>query len=176
MEPWPKSGDREGMNRIRAVSLLLVLSLLVATPCAALHARYLDIAIDRDGNATVTFEYTLPMVEQVLAFLGAVNPERDLGQILAATTGGRVERLPSVDGAASYSVEGFANITETPPQIIYDTHDLNLSWGEAGYKSSILAPLIEPDFSPEVTVIRFPDAYSVTFRDLLHIPNVTHSF
>ena len=176
MEPGPKTGDREGMNRIRAVSLLLVLSLLVVTPGAALHARYLDIVIDRDGDATITFEYTLPWVEKVLAFLGAVKPERDLGQILAATTGGRVERLPSVEGAASFSVGRFANITATPGLTIYDTHALDLGWGQAGYESSVLAPLLEPDFSPEVTVIRFPDAYSLTYRNLLQIPNVTHAF
>jgi hypothetical protein len=164
------------MNRIRAVTLLLVLSLLVAAPSAAFHAEHLDIAIGHGGEATVTFGYTLPPVEQLLAFLGAVNPERDLLQILAATTGGQVERLPAVRGAASFTVSRFANITETPTRTIYDTHDLNLSWGRAGYETSILAPLLEPDFSPDVTVIRFPDAYSVTFRDLIHIPNVTHSF
>ncbi|MDD1662208.1 MAG: hypothetical protein LUQ60_00465 [Methanomicrobiales archaeon] len=164
------------MKRFRMVSLLLVLGILAATPAAALHARYLDIVVDRGGNATVTFEYNLPWIEQVLAFLGAVNPDRDLERIFAATTGGTVATLSAGEGVTTFSVKGFATMTENAPGTTYDTRPLNLSWGKAGYESSILAPLLEPDFSPDVTVIRFPDAYSRTFRDLFLIPNITHSF
>lgn len=164
------------MKRLRIVSLLLALAILASTPAAAFHASYLDIAVDREGNATVTFEYNLSWIEQALAFFGAVNPDRDLERIFAAATGGKVETLSASDRATTFSVEGFATVTEAAPGSIYDTCPLNLSWGQAGYESSILAPLLEPDFSPDVTVIRFPDAYSVTFHDLFVIPNVTHSF
>lgn len=165
------------MKRFRLVSLLLVvLAVLASTPAAALHARYLDIVIDRGGDATVTFEYTLSFLEQCLAFLGAVNPDRDLGRIFAATTGGKVETLSAGDGVTMFSVRGFAMVVEDATGTTYNTATLNLSWGQAGYESSILAPLLEPDFSPDVTVIRFPDAYSVTFRDQLLIPNTTHTF
>lgn len=164
------------MKRLRAVSLLLALLLLAPAPAAALHARYLDIVIDREGNATVAFEYTLPWIEQLLAFLGVVNPDRDLGQILLAASGGEMGVLTAGNGVTTFSVKGFANVTEGPSVTTYATPVLNLSWGQAGYESSILAPLLEPDFSPDVTVIRFPDAYSVTFRDRFLIPNITHSF
>lgn len=163
------------MKRFRLAFLLLILGFLATTPAAALHARYLDIVIDRGGDATVTFEYTLPWFEQGLALLGAVNPERDLGQILAVATGGRVEILSSGGGAATFSVKGFAAVWEAPRGATYATCALNLSWGQAGYETSILAPLLEADFSPDVTVIRFPDAYSLTFRDRLLIPGVTHA-
>jgi hypothetical protein len=163
------------MERLRIVSLLLVLAIFSSTPAAAFHARYLDIAIDREGNATVTFEYNLSWIEQVLAFLGAVRPDRDLERIFSATTGGKVETLSAGDRATTFAVEGFAAVTRAAPGSIYDTRPLNLSWGQAGYESSILAPILSPDFSPDVTVIRFPDAYSVTFHDQLVIPNITHS-
>ena len=163
------------MKRLRIVSLLLVLGILVSTPAAAFHARYLEIAVDRGGNATVAFEYNLSFIEQVLAFFGAASPDRDLERIFAATTGGKVETLSAGNGATTFSVEGFATVTGAAPDSIYETRPLNLSWGQEGYESSILAPLLEPDFSPDITVIRFPDAYSVTFHDLLMIPNVTHS-
>ncbi|MDD1668340.1 MAG: hypothetical protein LUO97_00920 [Methanomicrobiales archaeon] len=164
------------MKRLRMVILLLVLGVLAIPPAAALHATYLDIVIDRAGNATVTFEYDLPWIEQALAFLGAVNPDRDLGRIMAAATGGKVETLLAGDRATTYSVEGFALVTENSPGTSFDTRPLNLSWGKAGYESSILAPLLSADFSPDVTVIRFPDAYSVTFHDMLLIPGVVHAF
>jgi len=164
------------MKGLRAMALLLALGILAPAPAAAFHARYLDIVIDREGNATITFEYTLPWMEQVLAFLGLVKPDRDLGQILAAATGGGITAFPAGDVITTYSVAGFSNVSETPPVITYTTPNLNLSWGQAGYESSILAPLLAPDFSPDVTVIRFPDAYSLTFRDQLLIPNTTHSF
>ena len=163
------------MNRVRVMALVLICGSLVLTPAAALHARYLEIAIGRDGNATVTFEYTLPWIEQGLAFIGAVNPDRDLGQILAAATGGEVRILARSPGATTFSVMGFAAVSGASPHPTYTTAALNLSWGEAGYRSSILAPLLEPDFSPDTTVARFPDAYSVTFSDQLVIPSVTHA-
>jgi hypothetical protein len=176
MEHEPKTGDREGMKRFRLVSLLLVLVILASTPAAAFHARYLDIVIDRGGDATVTFEYSISWIEQALAFFGAVRPDRDLELIFAAATGGKVETLSASDQATTFAVKGFAVVTGGAQGSTYDTCPLNLSWGQAGYESSILAPLLSPDFSPDVTVIRFPDAYSVTFHDLLLIPNVTHSF
>jgi len=164
------------MKRLRIVSLLLVLGILCSTPAAALHARYLDIVVTREGNATVTFEYNLSWIEQALAFFGAVNPDRDLERIFAATTGGKVETLSVDTGVTTFSVTGFATVTVNSSLSTYETCPVNLSWGQAGYESSILAPLLEPDFSPEVTVLRFPDAYSRTFRDQFLIPNVTHSF
>jgi hypothetical protein len=164
------------MKRLRMLSLLIVLGILCSTPAAALHARYLDIIVDREGNATVTFEYNLSWIEQALAFFGAVNPDRDLERIFTATTGGEVGTLSAGPGATTFSVTGFAAVTEESPVSTYETCPVNLSWGQAGYESSILAPLLDPDFSPDVTVIRFPDAYSRTFRDLFLIPNVTHSF
>lgn len=164
------------MKRLRMVSLLLVLAILTPTPAAALHARYLDIVVDRDGNATVTFEYNLSFIEQALAFFGAVNPDRDLERIFAAATGGKAETLSASDRVTTFAVAGFAVVRGDAQSSIYDTCPINLSWGQAGYESSILAPLLEPDFSPDVTVIRFPDAYSLTFRDQFLIPNVTHAF
>jgi hypothetical protein len=164
------------MNRLRVVSLLLLLCFLSSTPAAALHARYLDIVVDRGGDATVTFEYTLPLIEQGLAFLGAVRPDRDLEQIFGAASGGKVETISAGEGVTLFRVKGFAMVVEDAAGTTYTTAPLNLSWGRAGYESSILAPLLEPDFSPDATVIRFPDAYSVTFRDQLLIPDTTHSF
>ena len=164
------------MKRFRMVSLLLLLVILASTPAAAFHARYLDIVVDRDGNATVTFEYNVSWIEGILAYFGAVRPDRDLERIFAATTGGEVGTLSEGAGVTTFSVGRFAGVTETDQESTYDTSPINLSWGQAGYESSILAPLLEPDFSPDVTVIRFPDAYSRTFRDQFLIPNITHTF
>jgi hypothetical protein len=164
------------MNRFRALALLLLLGLLASSPAAAIHMKYLDIVVDRGGDATVTFEDTLPWMEQGFAFLGLVNPDRDLGQVLAAATRGQVARLSTSAGVTTFSVRGFANVTGGPGASTYYTHALNLSWAQAGYESSVLAPLLDPDFSPDVTVIRFPDAYSLTFHDRILIPGVIHIF
>jgi hypothetical protein len=164
------------MNRSRACALLVLLGILVSSPAAALEAGYLEIVVDHSGNATVTFEYTLSWAEQVLAFLGAIRPDRDLGKIFGAVSGGEVSEILAGGGSASFSVGGFAAVSGTSPNASYRTPVLNLSWAEAGWRVSFLSPLLSPDFSPAVTVIRFPDAYSVTFRDELMIPNITHTF
>jgi hypothetical protein len=164
------------MNRARASTLLVLLGILLVPPAAALEASYLEIVVDRSGDATITFEYTLTLVERVLAFLDAVRPDRDLGKILAAASGGEVREIASGPGSTSFSVKGFAAVSGASPNASYSTPSLNLSWGEAGWRVSVLASLLDPDFSPAVTVIRYPDAYSVMFRDELVIPNTTHTF
>jgi hypothetical protein len=77
--------------------------------------------------------------------------------------------------SASFRVKGFASVSGDPPAVTYTTRSLNLSWGREGYAISVLSPFLEPDFSPDVTILRFPDAYSATFRDVLLIPGITHS-
>jgi len=176
MEPRVEPCDREGMHRVRVFTLLLVLGFLAATPAAALHARYLDIVVDRNGDATVTFEYNLSFVEGFLSLLGAINPSRDIERIFAASTGQNTTTLSTADGSTTFGVRGFATVVENDPSLTFATVPVNLSWGQAGYESSVIAPLLDPDFSPDSTVIRFPDAWSVTFHDLFLVPTVNHSF
>jgi hypothetical protein len=38
------------------------------------------------------------------------------------------------------------------------------------------APLISPDFTPQVTTVTFPDGYTATFDNQISIPSITHSF
>ena len=164
------------MRASRFVPLLLVLGLLAPAPCAALRAEYLDISVDRTGDAAVNFEYTLSFPEGILAWLGAVAPGQDLAKVLAAASGGEAGRVSEKAGSASFSVRGFAAVSGASPNATYRIPVLNLSWAEAGWNASILAPLLDPDFSPGVTVVRFPDAYSVTYHDQLVIPDTTHTF
>jgi hypothetical protein len=164
------------MHWYRASAFLVLLGILVSSPAAALGVSYLEIVVARSGDATVTFEYTLTWPEQVLAFLGAVRPDRDFGKVLAAVSNGEVREIASGPGSTSFSAGRFAVVSGASPNASYCTPVLNLSWAEAGWEVSILSPLLEPDFSPAVTVIRYPDAYSVMFRDELVIPNTTHTF
>ncbi len=164
------------MTPLQGLAILALLVLLVQVPVAAVHSEHLDIAIDREGNAAIAFEYSLPWTEQVLAFLGMVNPDRDLGRILVMATGGEIDSFSGGPGITTFTLRRFANMTRAETTTSYATPVLNLSWGEQGYKSSLLAPLLEPDFSPDVTVVRFPDAYSLTYRDQCLIPNITHVF
>ncbi|HVN65146.1 MAG TPA: hypothetical protein VMT31_00870 [Methanomicrobiales archaeon] len=164
------------MKGTRFVPLLIILGILAPAPSAALQADYLDITVDRTGDATVTFEYTLSFVEGILAFFGAVGPGQDLGKVMAAASGGEVGHLAESAGSASFPVTGFAAVSGSSPNATYRTPVINLSWAEEGWEASVLAPLLAPDFSPRVTIIRFPDAYSVTFHDELVIPNTTHTF
>jgi len=164
------------MYGYRLGSLLLALAILAPAPCAALRADYLDITVDRTGDAVVTFEYTLTSIEGLLAFLGAVVPGRDLGKVIAAASGGEIGQVSGYGWSTTFPVKGFAAVEGFSPNATYRTPEINLSWAEAGWRASVLAPLLDPDFSPRPTVIRFPDAYSVTFRDELVIPGTTHTF
>ena len=57
----------------------------------------------------------------------------------------------------------------------YRTPGLSFAAAEKVLKRSWFAPLINPDLSPAVTQVTFPDGYVVQFDNQISIPSVTHS-
>jgi len=157
----------------RCIALLLLLSALLL-PVSAFQMGYVEVNVGGQGDAAVQVDYSLTWVEYVGAFLGIGNPARELQKALEEYSGSPVNVTAVSAESAGFYVERFARISTAEGKRVYTTPALTFSDAERKLQSYWFAPLIHPDLSPEVTVIRFPDGYVETFRDESRIPSLSH--
>jgi hypothetical protein len=158
---------------------ILVASLLIAVfmvaPVGAFTADELRIALDEDGNADITFNYTLSWVEKIAVFFKIAEPEQELKSALEEATGAPVTVTSAESNAAAFSVAGFAEINGTDGGTVYSTPALNFTGAQAMLDRYWFAPLVQADFSPNLTTVRFPDGYEETFSNQSAIPALAHT-
>jgi len=153
---------------------LLVLLPALLLPVSAFQMGYVEVNVGGQGDAAVQVDYTLTWVEYVGVFLGIANPARELQKALSEYSGTTVNVTAVSAESAGFQVEQFARISTTEGRLVYTTPALTFSDAERKLQSYWFAPLISPDLSPEVTVIRFPDGYVETFQNESRIPSLSH--
>ncbi|WP_224732844.1 hypothetical protein [Methanoculleus thermophilus] len=162
------------MKRGILVASFLVLMLMTA-PAGAFSADNLLIAVDEDGSADVTFNYTLSWIERIAVFLKIAEPEQELKSALEMATGSPVT-VTSVEGdSARFSVLNFARIESTDNETIYSTPGLDFTGAQEVLDRYWFAALVEADFSPDLTVVRFPDGHEETFANQSAIPALSYT-
>jgi len=72
-------------------------------------------------------------------------------------------------------VRGFASKEEHDGAVIRTTPALSFVEAEKVLNQYWFARFISPDFSPEVTTVRFPDGYQKTFSNQISIPAIIHT-
>jgi hypothetical protein len=157
----------------RCTALLLLLAALII-PASAFQTTYVEVQVGGGGDAAVQVDYALTWVEYVGAFLGIANPATELGKALEGYSGTTVDVTAVSAESAGFHVERFARISTAEGKRVFTTPALTFSDAEEKLQSYWFAPLISPDLSPEVTVIRFPDGYVEIFRNESRIPPVSH--
>jgi hypothetical protein len=161
------------MKRGILVASLLILS-LVAAPAGAFSADDLRITLDTDGSADVTFNYTLSWIERIAVFFRIAEPEQELRSALETATGAPVTVTSARSDSATFSIQGFAKVRSTDAGSVYSTPGLDFTGAQKMLDRYWFAPLVEADFSPDLTVVRFPDGHEETFADLSAIPALSH--
>ncbi|WP_292518299.1 hypothetical protein [Methanoculleus sp.] len=162
------------MKRGILVASLLVLMLVVA-PAGAFSADNLLIAVDEDGNADITFTYTLSWLERIAVFFKIAEPEQELKSALEDACGVPVTVASAESDAAVFSVPGFASIQSTDEGSVYSTPGLDFTGAQEALDRYWFAPLVEADFSPELTTVQFPDGHEETFANQSAIPALSHT-
>jgi len=162
------------MKRGILVASLLVLTLIVA-PAGAFSADKLLITVDEDGSADITFNYTLSWIERIAVFFKIAEPEQELKSALEEATGAPVTVASAESDAATFSVPGFAKIKSTEGGSVYATPGLDFTGAQEMLDRYWFAPLVKADFSPDLTVVRFPDSHEETFANKSTIPALSHT-
>lgn len=163
------------MTRMTAAGLVLVLALCaVCAPAAAFSADRLTIDIGTGGDAEITFEYTLSWLEQMGVFFRIADPAQELQRHLERIPGKPVTVTEVSPGRTVIEVQEFAHTHAVADGVQYRTPAIDFTDAEAALKKQWFAPLIRPDFSPQETMVRFPDGYTERIQDAPYLPRLTH--
>lgn len=162
------------MKRGILVASLLVLAFVVA-PAGAFSADELRILVDEDGGANITFNYTLSWIERIAVFFKIAEPEQELKSALEEASGAPVTVTSAESDVAAFSVPGFAKAQNTENGTVYSTPALDFTGAQAMLDRYWFAPLVHADFSPDLTVVRFPDDHEETFSNQSTIPALSHT-
>ena len=155
--------------------ILMLVLLSAAQPVQAFTAKNLDIAVQDNTDAVITFTYDLTWYEHAAVFMRIADPGNELNNALESSYGKTV-MVTKADGSESrVVVSGFASKQENDNTVIMTTPALSFGEGEKILNQYWFARFISPDFSPEVTVVRFPDGYAETFSNQISIPAIVHT-
>jgi hypothetical protein len=163
------------MKPLRLIVLLSAILMLSCGPVQAFTAEELDISVSDNGDADISFSYSLSWLENFAVFLRITDPAAELRSALESNVNKPVQVISVENNLARIIVNNFASVKTDDGQKIYTTPSMSFSEAEATLNSYWFAPLISPDFSPSQTVIIFPDGYRQTFYNELTIPSVSHT-
>lgn len=132
-----------GMKHGILVASLLILTLVVA-PAGAFSADGLLILVDEDGDADITFDYTLSWIERIAVFFKIAEPEQELKSALEEASGAPVTVTSAKSNVAEFSVLGFTKVQNTDDGVVYSTPALDLTGAQAMLDRYWFAPLMQP--------------------------------
>jgi len=161
------------MKKILCLIIGFSLVVLAVMPVQAFTMKSLSITLDQSGNADMDLQYDLSFFEQSAVFFKIANPA---GELQSAFNTGSAEPV-TVTGATSSSAQihapSFADVTTANGKTTMTTPPVNFERAQQVLNNYWFAPLVDPDFSPALTTITFPDGHKELFDDRLTIPSVT---
>jgi hypothetical protein len=164
------------MKLFRYAGILAIILILFILPVQAFTADSMDITIQNNGDANIQFDYTLNWIEHIAVYLRIANPADELSKAF----GNNLQIPVRVDHVDSNSirvtVSNFAQRSVNKDgRTTMNTPTLSFEEAEKVLQQYWFASLINPDFSPAVTTITYPDGYQETFYDISRIPKTTHT-
>jgi hypothetical protein len=164
------------MMRIRpTLGILILMLLVVSCPVQAFTAKNLDITIQDSTDATITFGYDLSWYENVAVFAQIADPNAELVKAIRNLYGKNVEVTSVTGNQVQMRVPQLASRTTDNGMVTLKTPALSLRSAQKALDKYWFARFVNPDFSPEVTTVSFPDGYSEVFYNQDVIPVVSHT-
>ncbi len=156
--------------------LLAVVTLLglAAAPAMAFSADQLDIHVTDNGDAEITFGYTLSWLEYIAVYLHIADPGKELKSALEPNLHRPVEVVSMNTRATKLYITRFAVVSTYGGTTTVVTPALSFVEARKILEGYWFAPLVQPDFSPATTTVTFPDGYVRTFPETESIPPVVH--
>lgn len=159
---------------ISAVAILILIAAI--TPSVqAFEAHSLILTVQDSGDTAVNAEYSLSWLEWVAAFLRIADPAEVLRNDLEDNLRRPIRMDYVNDTDAGFTISRFAVVIGDPTGTTYITPALSFTHSEEVLRTYWFGPLVSPDFSPDITEIRFPDGYHLTYHDRLEIPAAEHT-
>lgn len=147
----------------------------MAAPASAFTADTLAIDLNADGDAVITFDYSLSWVEYLAVYLKIGSPSEKLSKAFAGHSDRPVSVIAADEQSMRFVVSGYAQAVAGEDGMTYTTPTLSFAGAQKILDEYWFAPLISPDFSPETTVVTFPDGTEEVFTNQITIPALTHT-
>jgi len=162
------------MNKFTFVLATACIIAIAVMPVQAFTAKSLTITLQPDGDAEMNMQYELSLFEQSAVFFQIADPSRELKKAFDTNSDEPVTVLEATSSSAILLVPGFAEISSTGDTTTMTTPRVSFEKAQLVMQSYWFAPLVSPDFSPGVTLVRFPDGYRTVYYDALAIPSISH--
>jgi len=157
---------------IRWTLVVICTVLLLFSPVSAFTANSLDITVDKGGDATAVFTFTLDgVIENAI-------PQSMLEEQLVNGLSSSTEppTLISMDrSSATLLMKNFAGVKDVETGTEYQTGSMDFKKADIALKNSAVSTVITADFSPSRITVTFPDKYARTFSDVDALPALTHT-
>lgn len=162
------------MKKVFTVLIFLGILALSVQPVQAFTAKSLTITLAPDGDAEMNMQYELTFFEQSAVFFQIADPAQELKKAFDMNSREPVTVLETTSSSATILVPGFADVDTKGATSTMITPQVSFEKAQQVMNGYWFAPLVSPDFSPGVTMVRFPDSYRVVYYDALILPSVSH--
>jgi hypothetical protein len=153
---------------------LILLGCAAIMPVQAFTADSLSVEILQNGDARITFDYTLELAEQIAVYLKVADPNAELQKAFENNFHLPVNPESVTNTSARFIISSFAPKKEKDGKTLMETPAISFRRAEKVLQTYWFAPLVHPDYSPEITTITYPDGYSETFANQIEIPKTSH--
>jgi hypothetical protein len=164
------------MEKSAVILIVILLLSTIAYPALAFQADNLTISLDPEGNANVAFTYHLSWLEYFAVFMRIVDPALEVQKFLEENLDRTVIVQSAGTDSTRLTVESFAAVERSGGATTLTTPGMSFAGAQRVLESYWFSPLINPDFTPAITKVRFPDGYEETFSNVASIPSLTHTY
>jgi hypothetical protein len=165
--------------KFRCLALFALFGLaFMVIPASAFTAQNLAITIQDNGDANINFHYQLSWIEQIIFPVIPGKEQVVQSALTSKFPSATIENTYVSDTSTTLTVRGFSWISTTegiPGTITYTTPAISFLMAQDFLNTFPYAWAITPDFSPETTVVQFPDSHQYRFTDTSGIPAITYT-
>ncbi|MCK9580509.1 MAG: hypothetical protein M0Q92_08670 [Methanoregula sp.] len=159
---------------IGGAGICILVLILAGCPAQAFTARTLDITIQDNTDARITFDYDLTWYENVAVFARIADPSTELAKAFRFQSSKNVMVTGVSGNHAQFFIEDFATRRVTNGVVSLNSPSLTFRSAGKALETFWFARFIQADFSPDVTRVSFPDGYTEEFFNQEEIPPVRH--
>jgi hypothetical protein len=163
------------MDKFSFALMTVCILATVILPVQAFTVKTMTITIAPDGGAEINIQYELSFFEQSAVFFQIADPAQELKKAFDTNSPEPVTVLEATSSSAVIHVPGFATVRNEEAGSTIVTPTVSFEKAQQVMNGYWFAPLVSPDFSPEVTMVRFPDGYRTVFQDILAVPSISHT-
>lgn len=163
------------MKKLYKVLVFLGIIALSVMPVQAFTAKSLTVTLAPNGDAEMNMQYELTFFEQTAVFFQIADPAEELKKAFDTHSEEPVTVLETTSTSAIIDVPGFATVMNGGTTSTMVTPHVSFEKAQQVMDGYWFAPLVSPDFSPGVTMVRFPDGHRDVYYDALTLPSVSRA-